>query len=60
LIERSSRAKGRGICLHNKDLSEDPALSSEDNDVHVIAAGTNGESLQVIVENNVSLPELSH
>jgi hypothetical protein len=42
----------------NKDLLKDPALSSDDDDVCVIAAGTNGKSLQVIIENDVDLPEL--
>jgi hypothetical protein len=42
----------------NKDVSEDPTLSLDDDDMHLIVAGTNGKSLWVIIENNIDLPEL--
>jgi hypothetical protein len=42
----------------HKDLLKDPAPLIDDNDVHVIAAGADGKSLQVIVENDVNLPKL--
>jgi hypothetical protein len=42
----------------NEDLSKDPAPLMEDDDVHVIAAGADGKSLQAIVDNDIDLPKL--
>jgi hypothetical protein len=42
----------------NEDLSKDPAPLTEDNDICIIAAGADGKSLWVIIENDVDLLEL--
>jgi hypothetical protein len=41
-----------------EDLLKDPTPLMDDDNVHVIAAGDDGKSLRVIVENNVDLPKL--
>ena len=42
----------------NQDLAPDPVSSPADDDMRVITAGADGKSLQVIMENDVGLPEL--
>jgi hypothetical protein len=42
----------------NEDLSNDPTPVADHDNVHVIMAGADRISLQVIVENDINLPEL--